>query len=91
METGKPHQVIPVSGVNIKAKEIDPVEQIDQQNIAINVEQFLASIKDYTDPRGWVNVQIVKRRKPSPKGHTHFMRIASKINDRASNDLEDAA
>lgn len=92
MKYDKP-PIIPVPGINIKSCKIDAEGNIDQLNLAINLEQLIDGLKNYTDARGWANTQIVKRRTPSPKGHTHLMRIASKLNDanKASNEIEEAA
>lgn len=86
MEQGKP-QVIPVKGVSVKEKVVNPdskdEDKILRFDLDINLDELYNDLKQYRNHNGFAKVQIVKRRKPSPKGHNYYMRIRSAINDAA--------
>jgi hypothetical protein len=67
--------VYPVDGVEVKTVIIDHQECVVKHILNINWPQFIATAKNFTNERGFLSLEIVKRRTPSPKGHTHLPRF----------------
>mgnify|MGYP003151619522 FL=1 len=61
-----------VNGVLIKEKTFD--NGGSQLKMSIKVEDFMAEIKSIED-NGWANLIVSKRKEPSDKGVTHYVKV----------------
>ena len=61
-----------VNGVLIKEKVFD--NGGSQLKMSIKVSDFMSEIKDIED-NGWANLIVSKRKEPSDKGVTHYVRV----------------
>jgi hypothetical protein len=43
--------------------------------LSIKVDELIESLKSLEHQKGWVNLQIIKRKEPSEKGATHYVSV----------------
>ncbi len=67
---------ISVEGMDIRTTVIDEVDDVVKISQNINIELFLAFARKHENHRGWVTIEIVKRKTPSSKGHNYWARVA---------------
>lgn len=64
----------PVAGVEVVTVVIDVNDNTIKHVLNINFPQFVNSAKYFTNENNYLQVEIVKRRNPSPKGHLFWAR-----------------
>jgi hypothetical protein len=69
---------IRADGVEIISEIIDEKDNVVKHTLTFNIGQFTSCLNKNANRIGLAKFEIVKRREPSYKGHTHWLRLSYK-------------